>query len=426
MTVTDTAGAAFFPDSRIDPGLWPDVAVAPHSPIRAAVARRLFRHAAARLPLRVEEAGRAPYGGGGHRIADDAPGPSPGVLPPRRRDRHDRLRRVLHGRRLVRRRPGRRAVRVRRPDARPDPRRPCSGCGTRCCGASPTADDNTITGARTNISRHYDLSNDLFQLFLDETLTYSSALFLGDPGDSADQDLAGAQRRKIDRLLDVAEVRDGSRLLEIGTGWGELAIRAAKRGAIVTSITLSEEQAALARERIAAEGLADRATVELCDYRQTQGKYDAVVSRRDDRGGRVQALARLLRHRRPAAGARRPVRAAGDHQQDDARCRPAARPTPGPASTSSPAASCRRSRASRGRSASTPRCGSPTGTCSAGTTPRRCGGGASASRRSAAEVGALGFDATFRRMWSLYLAYSEAGFRTGYLDVGQFTLTKPA
>ena len=84
--------------------------------------------------------------------------------------------------------------------------------------------------ARNNISRHYDLSNDLFALFLDETMTYSSALFAADdagaPVASAAV-LAEAQRRKIDRLLDLAGVGPGSRVLEMGTGWGELAIRAA-------------------------------------------------------------------------------------------------------------------------------------------------------------------------------------------------------
>ena len=114
---------------------------------------------------------------------------------------------------------------------------------------APSAQDNTVHGSRRNISHHYDLSNELFELFLDPSMTYSSALFDGDP-DATDEPLRHAQHRKIDRLLDAAGVTAGTRVLEIGTGWGELAIRAADRGAHVTTITLSAEQAELARKRI--------------------------------------------------------------------------------------------------------------------------------------------------------------------------------
>ncbi|WP_240999946.1 cyclopropane-fatty-acyl-phospholipid synthase family protein, partial [Streptomyces sp. Tu 4128] len=140
----------------------------------------------------------------------------------------------------------------------------------------PAALRNTPEGARSNISSHYDLSNDLFALFLDETLSYSSAVFLGFP--ARRESLATAQQRKIDRLLDLAEVGDGTRLLEIGTGWGELALRAAARGAHVTSLTLSREQRDRALERAREAGLTDRVRVELRDYREERGTYDAVVS----------------------------------------------------------------------------------------------------------------------------------------------------
>src|SRR6266536_3114665 len=136
----------------------------------------------------------------------------------------------------------------------------------------PAAEENDTVGARENISRHYDLSNELFAQFLDETMTYSSALF--EPGDS----LADAQRRKLDAILDLAAVGAGSRGLEIGTGWGSLAIRAAQRGATVTTVTISTEQQELARERIAAAGVADRVDVQLRDYRDADGRYDAAVS----------------------------------------------------------------------------------------------------------------------------------------------------
>ncbi|MGW8882427.1 class I SAM-dependent methyltransferase, partial [Streptomyces mirabilis] len=140
----------------------------------------------------------------------------------------------------------------------------------------PAGQRNTPDGSRDNIGRHYDLSNDLFSLFLDETLTYSSAVFRGFPTDRSL--LAAAQHRKIDRLLDLAGVREGTRLLEIGTGWGELALRAAARGARVTSLTLSHEQRALALLRVAEAGLTDRVCIELCDYREARGTYDAVIS----------------------------------------------------------------------------------------------------------------------------------------------------
>ena len=91
----------------------------------------------------------------------------------------------------------------------------------------PRHEDNDRDGARRNIARHYDLSNDLFAAFLDESMTYSSALFDG----GAEETLAAAQVRKIDRLLDATGVGPGSRVLEIGTGWGDLALQAARRGA---------------------------------------------------------------------------------------------------------------------------------------------------------------------------------------------------
>src|SRR5690606_1718299 len=104
------------------------------------------------------------------------------------------------------------------------------------------------------------------------TLTYSSARF--EKGD----DLAAGQRRKVDAILDLAGVTDGCHLLEVGTGWGQLAIQAAERGARVTSITLSGEQRRVAAERVAAAGVADRVEIRLADYRQVSGCYDAIAS----------------------------------------------------------------------------------------------------------------------------------------------------
>ena len=97
----------------------------------------------------------------------------------------------------------------------------------------PAGEQATLAGAKANIARHYDLSDELFALFLDPTMTYSSAVFR--PGDT----LADAQQRKIAALLDLTSVGPGSTVLEIGTGWGELALQAAARGARVTTLTIS-------------------------------------------------------------------------------------------------------------------------------------------------------------------------------------------
>jgi len=133
---------------------------------------------------------------------------------------------------------------------------------------------NTLYRAQKNISRHYDLSNAMYEMFLDETLTYSCAIF-----ESENEALADAQLRKTDRILEKACLSKHHHLLEIGTGWGALAIRAASLcGCRVTSITLSKEQQQLARQRIAQAGLSDRIEVLLCDYRNVTGQYDRIIS----------------------------------------------------------------------------------------------------------------------------------------------------
>ena len=133
--------------------------------------------------------------------------------------------------------------------------------------------DNAPKKARKNIAAHYDLGNDFYSAWLDPTMTYSCARF-GSPSDSLEE----AQRRKVALLLDRLKLKPGDRLLEIGCGWGSLAIAAAERGAEVVGLTLSTEQKAWAEERIAAAGLADRIEVRLQDYRNTAEQFDAVAS----------------------------------------------------------------------------------------------------------------------------------------------------
>lgn len=134
---------------------------------------------------------------------------------------------------------------------------------------------NTLPGSQRNIHAHYDLGNAFYQLFLDpETLSYSCACF-SQPG----MTLADAQRAKLDRVCELLALSPRDHLLEIGCGWGGMAIHAARtRGCRVTAITVSREQHALARARVAAAGLADRVDIQFRDYRELDGSYDKLVS----------------------------------------------------------------------------------------------------------------------------------------------------
>jgi cyclopropane-fatty-acyl-phospholipid synthase len=133
---------------------------------------------------------------------------------------------------------------------------------------------NTRSGARQNIRAHYDLGNAFYESWLDQTMTYSSAVFA--PGDN---DLAAAQERKYRLLADRAGVRPGENVLEIGCGWGGFAEFAARElGCKVTGLTISKEQFDFATERMRKAGLADRVTIALRDYRDEQGIFDRIVS----------------------------------------------------------------------------------------------------------------------------------------------------
>jgi cyclopropane-fatty-acyl-phospholipid synthase len=133
---------------------------------------------------------------------------------------------------------------------------------------------NTAAGSRRNIAAHYDLGNKFFELFLDETMAYSCAIF-ATPGAS----LFDASIAKFDAACRKLNLSRGQHLLEIGTGWGGLAIHAAKHyGCRVTSTTISREQFELAKERVARAGLGERITLLLEDYRELRGEYDALVS----------------------------------------------------------------------------------------------------------------------------------------------------
>jgi cyclopropane-fatty-acyl-phospholipid synthase len=286
---------------------------------------------------------------------------------------------------------------------------------------TPAEEENSIDGAKENIHRHYDLSNELFAAFLDETMTYSSAMFAEGP-ESHTEELADAQCRKIDSILDLADVKAGQHILEIGTGWGALAIRAARRGASVTSLTLSAEQRTLAEARIAEAGVADKVQVLLRDYREAQGSYHAVVSVEMIEAVGIDywptyftALQRLVR-----PGGRIGLQAITMPHD--------------------------RMLATRDNYTWIHKYVFPGGLIPSVTAIEQClaahtglrvteriAFGADYARTLAhwrqtflanwRTVAELGFDETFRRMWEFYLAYCEAGFRVGYLDVQQIALS---
>jgi cyclopropane-fatty-acyl-phospholipid synthase len=133
---------------------------------------------------------------------------------------------------------------------------------------------NDKARARRNIAHHYDLGNDFYAAWLDPSMTYSSAIFAA-PGDALEQ----AQENKVRLLLDRLDLQPGQRLLEIGCGWGALAeIAAREHGVHVTGLTLSAEQKAYAEARLARAGLSDKVDIQLTDYRDVAGRFDAVAS----------------------------------------------------------------------------------------------------------------------------------------------------
>ncbi|HEX6325711.1 MAG TPA: cyclopropane-fatty-acyl-phospholipid synthase family protein [Jiangellaceae bacterium] len=406
------------PAQRHSPTSWPELAVPPRSPRRARLAERLFRLAVRRLDLTVEFPDGERLGGGG---------PGAPVLRVERPDAFfNRLgvdgnigfaEAYLAGDWTVDTdladvlTPFAESVATLVP-------RPLQALRRWVDAARPASEDNTAGNARSNISRHYDLSNDLFAAFLDESMTYSSAWF--GPGD----DLNAAQLRKIDGILDLAGVGPGSRVLEIGTGWGALAIRGAQRGAHVTTLTLSEEQRTLARQRIAEAGVGDRVGVLLQDYRDATGQYDAVVAvemieavgadywpvffatldQRLAPGGRVALQAITMPHDRLQATLRSYTWV---HKYI----------FPGGQLLSTEAIADQVRRHTGLQVTASRSLGSHYARTLAIWRDR--------FKQAEADVAELGFDDTFRRMWEFYLGYSEAGFRSGYLDVWQVQLSKP-
>jgi cyclopropane-fatty-acyl-phospholipid synthase len=280
---------------------------------------------------------------------------------------------------------------------------------------------NTRTGSRRNIASHYDLGNDFYALWLDPSMTYSSARFDGD----LTLPLEAAQARKYQRMLDLLDLPDGSSLLEIGCGWGGFTEHAARHaGHAVRGLTLSREQLDYARARIAAARLGDACRFEFQDYRDEQGQYDGIASiemfeavgeaywpayfatlkRSLKPGGRAVVQTILIddalfeRYRRGSDFIQQYVFPGG--------MLPSARRFREEAQRAGLAVSAQENFA-----------------LDYAETLKRW---RVAFHAQLDAVRAQGFDERFVRLWHFYLAYCEAGFRAGSIDVAQFRLEHAA
>jgi cyclopropane-fatty-acyl-phospholipid synthase len=283
--------------------------------------------------------------------------------------------------------------------------------------------DNRRGNSRRNIARHYDLGNDFYRLWLDPGMTYSSAVFAGRPEDWRGESLESAQTRKYGRLLDDLGARPGDHVLEIGCGWGGFAQAAAERGLRVTGVTLSREQLSFAQARIAAAGLSDLVEFKLQDYRDIRGQFDHAVSiEMLEAVGEsywptyFQALRRLVR-----PGGRIAIQSITINEDDFARYRRSADfiqlyifpggmlPSPDRLQAQAQSAGLKPI-ATRWHGADYAE------------TLRRW---RQVFHAAEGEVRRLGYDARFRRMWDYYLAYCEAGFDNGTVDLVQAVFRVP-
>jgi cyclopropane-fatty-acyl-phospholipid synthase len=274
---------------------------------------------------------------------------------------------------------------------------------------------NSAHGSRRNIAFHYDLGNDFYRLWLDESMTYSSACRI-EPGQSLDV----AQSGKIDRIAELLSFNGDEDVLEIGCGWAALATTLAARCRTVTGLTLSAEQLVYGQEKVVAAGLGDRVDLRLQDYREENGRYDRIVSIEMleavgeaywpiyfetlraclKPGGRIVLQAITIREDRFDSykrspdfiqryvfpGGMLPTQAILMHRAKQAGLAITASETFGEGYADTLAEWRRRFDAAWPK------------------------------------VAALGFETDFRRLWDYYLSYCEAGFRTGTIDVGLYVL----
>lgn len=280
---------------------------------------------------------------------------------------------------------------------------------------------NTLEGSRKNIQAHYDLSNHLYSQFLDEDMVYSCAVY--EPGDS----LAKAQQRKLDKLLEKGRLQPGHTVLEIGSGWGALAVRAARRGCRVRGLTLSQDQYEWSRRVVAEAGLEDQVEIALQDYRTAVGAYDRILSCEMLEAVGVENLgvffAQVERLLKPDGLAVIQVITFPDkHYADYCRSQDwiQKRIFPGGHCPSLSALSQAVSQQNSLRIESFESIGAHYVT-----TLQEWGRRFQANWESIRAESQGRFDERFRRMWSFYFAYCQAGFATSYLDVLQIVISKP-
>lgn len=277
---------------------------------------------------------------------------------------------------------------------------------------------NTRSGSRRNIAAHYDLGNAFYALWLDPTMTYSSALFEGE-----NRDLEAAQEAKYRRVIEALALAPGHRLLEIGCGWGGMAERAARAGADVTAITVSAEQLAFARERLATGGLDSQARAAFEDYRDVMGTFDRIVSIE-----MIEAVGeehwdtyfRVLRDRLVPGGSA-VIQAITINERDY----PHYRATPDfiqryifPGGMLPTVGLMRRHAEAFGLEMETVVEFGPDYARTLALWRERF-------EAQWPRIATMGFDQRFRRMWLYYLIYCEVGFERGVVDVGLYRFVKP-
>jgi cyclopropane-fatty-acyl-phospholipid synthase len=278
---------------------------------------------------------------------------------------------------------------------------------------------NSRNGSKRNIHAHYDLGNDFYARWLDPTMTYSSAIFA-----APDQSLAEAQRNKYATLARGMELKAGQTVLEIGCGWGGFAEYAAKEvGARVTGVTISQAQYDFARKRLFDQGLADRADIQLIDYRDIQGRFDHVASIEmfEAVGERYWPayFDKIREVLAPGGKAGLQIITIRDRDFENYRRRADFIQKyifPGGMLPSEQRLREETARAGLGWEAV-----SHFGQDYADTLKAWLRGFDAAWE----SIAPLGFDERFRKLWRFYLAYCEAGFRTGRTDLIQLTLTAP-
>ncbi len=277
---------------------------------------------------------------------------------------------------------------------------------------------NTRTGSRRNIAHHYDLSNAFYRLWLDESMSYSSALFANEQ-----QPLADAQADKNRRLAELLKLKPGYEVLEIGCGWGSFALMAARDyGCRVTAITLSKAQHEYVCARVNEAGLDDRIDVRLQDYRDVVGRHDRIVSVEmfEAIGERYwPRFFEVLQERLKAGGvAALQVITIDENRFKTYRKRPDfIQKYIFPGGVLPSRSAFHREAVAKGFAVNDE-------FMFGGSYARTLALWQCRFQQAWHEIEALGFERRFKRMWEYYLAYCEAGFRAGSIDVGQFRLVR--